>query len=80
MTQDTIQSRSVGTSLSSLRQTKAIALVVSLVTFLVLAISFGWRWASYQQLIAGLAFYFAYMWHRRASQRLSETEAATSRS
>ena len=80
MADDMTESRTIAATLSSLRLSKAIALAASLVTFLVLAISFGWRWPPFQQFIAGLIFYIAYTWHRRLSQRMAEFEASTTRS
>ena len=65
-------SKGNGPSVASLRTTKNIALVVSLVTFAVLAYSFGASLKPWYQVPAGLACYAAYMWHRSLARRLSE--------
>jgi len=75
MAQDAFQTQSADpSSIASLRRTRNFALVLSIAAFLLLAVSFGWRWEAYQQVITGLLCYVAYMWHRRLTRRLAEAE------
>jgi hypothetical protein len=76
MAQDVLHTRSNDPSLASLRRTKHFALVIAIITFLLLVVSFGWRWEPYEQIVTGLLCYVSYMWHRRLGQRLAEAEAA----